>query len=320
MPSKERFADCFSAALWYSSQGIGVVPMRPALTGNVSGKPSPIPWIRWQAEGPLRGSRHVREFWSEHPGAQLAILLGRGLAAVDIDLKHLPDGRAPADAPLPCAIPGGYVESTKSGGLHYLFRFRERLDPVRAERVTGLAGYVDVFTGGLLIVAPSRFEGADRPYEVVNGGGLPVFPTLRAGLAASAPWLARAWEEKWARSRATANPAGPRTSQGQGVAPEVPRDAVDPQEVARALGAVRVDPAASSLFSDGARHPNGAVDRSLTEFRIAAFLKERGFSREATWAVVRACPHAKSPRDPRGFVRFERQVWGRLSEATRPAE
>ena len=40
--------------------------------------------------------------------------------------------------------------------------------------------------------------------------------------------------------------------------------------------------------------------------RLAAFHKRAGFSREATWEVVRACPHSKSPRDPRGFARH---VW-----------
>ncbi len=54
--------------------------------------------------------------------------------------------------------------------------------------------------------------------------------------------------------------------------------------------------------------------------RLAAFHKRAGFSREATWEVVRACPHSKSPRDPRGFARFETQVWARFSEAPRVAE
>ncbi|MDE1820852.1 MAG: bifunctional DNA primase/polymerase [Euryarchaeota archaeon] len=311
MPAS-RYVTCLSAALWYVSQGVGVVPMRPALSKGGSGKPAPIPWIKWKEDGPLRRADQVHEIWREHPAAQLAILLEKGLAAIDIDLKHLPGGRAPAEFPLPGAIPGAYVETTKSGGLHYLFRYRTPLDPGKAERVTGLGSYVDVFHGGLLIVVPSKFEGAPQGYAVVRDGGIPVFRTLHEGLAASSPWLAVAWEERWERSQSSSVPATARPERaGTTVArPEGP--AANPREVARALAAVREDAEAASVFKDGKRHPDGAVDRSLTEFWLAGFLNRKGFSREVTWEVVEACPHTKSPHDPRGFARFQRQVWARL--------
>ena len=311
MPANQ-YAICEAAAHHYIAHPVAVVPMRPTLSGGRGGKPSPIPWIKWATEGPLRRHREVEEFWREHPDAQLAIFLEKGLAAIDIDLKHLPAGGAPPGFPVPAPFPGGYVESTKSGGLHYLLRFREPLDPNRAERITGLGGYVDVFHGGLLIGAPSKFEGAPAGYAVVQDGGIPVFPTLRDGLAASAPWLAEAWEERWTRSKGTATASRRQTLAPGGTAGSGEADA-DPREVERALDAIRADGTLSRLFSDGACHPNGQVDRSLTEFRLAAWLKERGFSREATWGVVRACAHAKSPRDPRGFARFHAQVWERLS-------
>ena len=171
---------------------------------------------------------------------------------------------------------------------------------------------MDVFHGGLLIVAPSRFEGTPAGYAVVTAGGIPVFRTLREGLAASAPWLANAWEQRWLRSKGNATTSRPQAPALGGAAGSGEADA-DPREVARAIDAIRADATMSRLFSDGACHPNGRVDRSLTEFRIAAWLKERGFSREATWEVVRASPHTKSPRDPRGFARFADQVWTRLS-------
>lgn len=313
MSSHDRFSSCVSAAHWYIARRVAVVPMRPALSEGRGGKPSPIPFIKWATEGPLRRHRDVEEFWAEHPSAQLALLLEKGLAAVDVDLKHLPEGGASPETPIPASFPGGYVESTKSGGLHYLLRYRTPLDPGRAERVTGLAGYVDVFHGGLLIVAPSKFPGTPAGYAVVRDGGIPVFSTLREGLAASAPWLAAAWEERWARSKGnrTATPAGPRPQ-----SPDLAEDAeapADPGEVERALAALRAEATVSRLFTDGARHPNGQVDRSLTEFRIAAWLKGRGSSREVAWAVIMSCPHTKSPRDPRGRRRFEGQVWDRLS-------
>ena len=311
MPA-DSYSSCRAAAHSYLARRVAVVPMRPALSEGRGGKPTPIPWIKWATEGPLRRHREVEEFWNDHPDTQFAILLENGLAAIDIDLKHLPVGRAPAEFPLPRAIPGAYVETTKSGGLHYLFRYRTPLDPGKAERVTGLGGYVDVFHGGLLIVAPSKFEGVPTGYAVVRAGGIPVFPTLREGLAASAPWLAEAWEERWRRSQSSSFPPSPRSLRAGAAdaAPEGP--AADPKEVERALTAIRGNPEAQGIFEEGARHPNGEADRSMTEFHLAGFLKRKGFSREATWEVVRRCPHTKSPRDPRGFARFERQVWGRL--------
>ena len=314
MPAN-RYTTCEAAAHWYIAGQVAVVPMRPALRESGNGKPSPIPFIKWAAEGPFRRHREVGQFWRDHSDAQLAILVENGLAAIDIDLKHLPTGGAPEGFPVPAPFPGGYVESTKSGGLHYLFRFREPLDPGKAERVTGLGGYVDVFHGGLLIVAPSNFEGAPAGYAAVQDGGIPVFPTLRAGLAASAPWLASAWEERWVRSASTANPAlsvGPGSRPGTAVAgPEGP--AADPVEVERAIAAVRASSDALRIFEEGARHPNGAVDRSMTEFWLAWWLKRGGFPMAATWEVIRKCAHSKSPQDPRRFARFRAQVWERLS-------
>ena len=310
--SADRFSSCQAAAHWYIARRVAVVPMRPSLSEGPTGKPSSIPWIKWATEGPLRRHREVEEFWAEHPSAQLAILLERGLAAIDIDLKHLPGGVAPDGFHVPAPFPGGHVESTKSGGLHYLLRFRESLDSNRAERITGLGGYVDVFHGGLLVVAPTHFEGAERGYEVLQDGGIPVFRTLRQGLAASAPWLAEAWEERWARSQSSSAAATPRSGRAGFEVGATEGPPAYPIEVERALAAISADATLSRLFSDGARHPNGQVDRSLTEFRLAAWLKERGFSRETTWEVARACRHTKSPRDPRGFARFDRQVWERL--------
>ncbi len=310
--SADRYPSCLSTAHRYIARRVAVVPMRPALIASGNGKASPVPWIKWTTHGPLRRHREVEEFWNDHPDAQLAILLEKGLAAIDIDLKHLPAGGAPPGFPVPSPIPGGYVESTKSGGLHYLLRFREPLDPGRAERVTGLGGYVDVFHGGLLIVAPSKLEGAPAGYAVVTAGGIPVFPTLREGLAASAPWLAEAWEEKWARSQSSSTPHAARAgTAGANAGHEGP--AADPAEVERAMAAIRADREAARIFEEGAKHSNGEVDRSMTEFRIAAFLKRGGFSEEATWEVIRRCPHTKSPCDPRGFSRFDRQVWQRLT-------
>lgn len=306
---------CLEAAQWWIHQGVAVVPMRPALApSGRGGKATPLPWIRWQKDGPLRIRGEVDRFWMENPSAQLAIVLEDGLAAVDIDLKKLPMGRAPEGHPVPDPVVGGYVETTKSGGLHYLVRFRQGLDPAKASRVTELGGYVDVFHGGLLIVAPTTFEGAVQPYRVVRDGGIPVFPSLRVALDRTASWLGAEWEAQWARSASGAGGSGGHSSlfstDGGKIGMNVGK--LDLTELEKAVQALRSSERLRTLCEQGAKHPNGEVDRSLTEFQLAAHLKRLGFSRETVLRVVQLCPHTKSPTDPRGAQFFDHNIWARL--------
>ena len=294
-------------ALWWAKLGTGVVPMRSSLAENGHGKLSPVPLIKWHQEGPLRDRDSILRFWQEVPEAQLAILLENGLAAVDVDTKHLPGGRAPPEYPLPEG--SGYREMTKSSGFHYVFMLKERPDPSKPKptRVTGLGGYVDAFTGGLLVVAPSQFTNADRGYEILCRD-IPVFPTMAEALGAYAPWLPSAWQGRRAPETSSTTPpgiAGPTREPpvGQKVG------------LAKVVGAIRflVDhPDALAIFDEGIKHPDGAVDRSLTEFRLVSILKSRGFSRETCWDIVRLCPYTKSPQDLRGWQYFQKNVWSRL--------
>ncbi len=295
------------AALWWVRRGAGVVPLRSSLSPNGNGKLSPIPLLRWQQEGPLRDREHILRFWQEVPEAQLAILLENGLAAVDVDTKHLPGGVAPPECPLPEG--NGYREMTKSQGFHYVFVVKERPDPSKPKptRVTGLGGYVDVFTGGLLVVPPSRFTNVDRGYETLCRD-IPVFPTMAEALGAYAPWLPSAWQGRCASGAPFTTPPGI-----AGLAREPP--AGQKVDLAKVVGAIRflVDhPDALAIFDEGVKHPDGAVDRSLTEFRLVSILKSRGFSRETCWDIVRLCPYTKSPQDLRGWQYFQKNVWSRL--------
>lgn len=291
------------AALWWAERGVGVVPLRPALGENGRGKLSPIPLLRWQQEGPLRNRKEIMAFWQEVPEAQLAILLEKGLCAIDVDLKHLPGGVAPPDRPIPQG--GGYCETTKSGGLHFVFSVEETLDPGRPGRVTGLSGYVDVFAGGLLVTAPSRFPNAERGYELLNQE-IRRFPTMEEALRSYAPWLASAWKER----RAASPSAGPPERAGSSL--PRPPGTVDLRKVEGAIRFLRDHPRARDLFERGVRYPDGVVDRSLTELQLVSILKFQGFSRETIWEIVRLCPHTKSPQDSRGWERFEEHVWSRL--------
>ena len=300
-----------SAAMWWLDRGVGVVPLRPELVSNAKGKLSPIPWVRWHQDGPLRTPGEVREFWDQHPEAQLAIFLERGLVAIDVDLKHLPDGRPPEGFPIPDGFTWCYAETTKGGGLHHIFRVKEGLKQGRSSRVTGLAGYVDVLHGGILVVAPSYFTNVDRGYDLLRST-LPTFPTMPRALAMFAPWLAGEWTRQWERSSAAPSGEGGRISRRKEVDSALTELPMDPAESKRAIAFIRSDREAGRFFSEGYRNRDGSVDHSQTEFRLVALLRARGFSKSASWSVVRECPHAKSPFDPRGRRYFECHVWGRL--------
>jgi hypothetical protein len=301
-PAPPRMA---RVALWWAKRGAGVVPLRPSLFASGNGKLSPAPWIRWQQEGPLRGRESILQFWEDVPDAQLAILLENGLAAIDVDIKHLPRGMAPPGRPIPEGP--GYKETTKSGGLHFVFSVREHLDSTRPTRVTGLAGYVDVFTGGLLIVAPSQFANFDRGYEVLCKD-IPIFPTMTEALGAYAPWLPTAWMERWESGAPSSI-----HSRVSGVTRVPPiGHKVNLTKIVGALHFLEDHPEALTIFDEGIRHPDGAVDRSLTEFRLVSILKSQGFSRETCWDIVRLSPHTKSPQDLRGWHYYQKNVWSRL--------
>lgn len=303
-----------TAALHWARRGVGVVPVRPQLVPNDNkGKLSPIPWIRWQQDGPLRGENQVREFWAQHPDAQLAILLEEGLVTVDVDLKKLPDGRAPEGFPIPTGP--GYRETTKSGGLHFVFVIQEKLDPRRSTRVVQLADYVDVLAGGILVVAPTKFTNAPRGYDLLTDS-LPVFPTMMEALSRYAQWLPGAWKERWEKSLTAMDPDRSPSMGATRPSPPQPEPTawnVDVDELQRAATFVQTDQETRRFFTEGFRDLSGAVDHSQTEWRLAARLKDQGFDRAVVWSIIRMCQHTKSPYDRRGRRYFEIHVWGRLA-------
>jgi hypothetical protein len=134
---------------------------------------------------------------------------------------------------------------------------------------------------------------------------------MAEALRAYAGWLPEEWEEKWSRSKSFSAPKEPPEELDTGPGGRQPWP-VELDELERAVLAVRGDPEARKLFEEGFKVLNGNVDHSQTEFRLALFLKEHGFSKEACWAVVRLCPHTKSIADRRGRRYFEIHVWGRL--------
>ena len=313
METKVSSGKVLEAAFRWVRRGFAIVPVRPELVPNDKGKLSPIPWIRWQSDGPLRTETDVRHFWTEHPDAQLAILLENGLVTVDIDLKKLPGGEAPSGFPIPKGP--GYCETTKGGGLHYVFLVKEQLDPTRSSRIVQLGDYVDVLAGGILVVAPTRFTNANQGYELLTDS-LPVFPTMAEALGRYASWLPDAWRSRWEVSRTVTVPGQSRKGGVQDGEPASRYGTsawpVDLAEVERAIAFIRSDRDLFRYFDEGYRDLSGSVDHSQTEWRITARLRDQGFSKAACWAIVRMCQHTKSPYDRRGRQYFEFHVWERL--------
>ncbi|MGC2290039.1 MAG: bifunctional DNA primase/polymerase, partial [Thermoplasmata archaeon] len=176
------------AAQWWV-RVVPVVPVAPTLSNG------PRPLVRWKEDGPLRTEEEVRAFWSKNPTAQLAVVLGpttdgRHLGAIDTDLKNRKDGMHEP----PAGFPGGYRHSTKSGGTHDLFLFKVAPPERVARRTIGVGGFVDVLLDGLLVVPPTRFDGAVE-YRTVRDCPIPEFEAPGLALDQAAPWLAQAWKD-----------------------------------------------------------------------------------------------------------------------------
>ncbi len=187
-PAPQPFGSPSEAAVWWV-RWVPVVPLALTLSNG------PRPLVRWKEGGPLRTKVEVREFWAANPSAQLAIVLGptadgRFLGAVDTDLKNRKEGMPEP----PTGYASGYRHSTKSGGTHDLFLYKTQPPETVARRATGVGGFVDVLLDGLLVVPPTKFDGAGE-YRVVRDGPIPEFEAVGLALDQAAPWLRQAWKE-----------------------------------------------------------------------------------------------------------------------------
>ncbi len=180
------------AALAWAALRVGCVPVHDVGPGEL------VPAFPGYLEKPMLGEPEIREFYSLHPDAQLAIILdnsawgGPRLGCVDDDSgKHDTHGRG---RPRPL---GGYRESTRSGGTHDLFRYGTSLPPDVPSRTTGIWGFVDVLVGGIVYVAPTVNRGRGE-YRVVTplNVGMPSFSCVGEALDAASNGLREAWLEK----------------------------------------------------------------------------------------------------------------------------
>lgn len=102
-------------------------------------------WRRFQDEAPTE--QQIRNWWSIEPEANIALVLGRGVFALDIDD---PQGHKQLQAH-GIKIPPSTPTSMTSRGVHYLFKgdYRDRI---------GLLTKVDMRGQGIIVVPPSIHE------------------------------------------------------------------------------------------------------------------------------------------------------------------
>lgn len=172
-------------ALELAKRGFYVIPIMPDGTPDRAhpGKPSkaPLPGFKWNdpANGATKDEQRIREIWTKHPHANVAIRTGQKakIYVVDVDVKDGVDGfKSLKEAGI--QIPPTLTDKTWSGGQHFFFKCDQEPLPLQSQNVNGLCG-VDVRgasrkdiesgiigDGGYCIVAPSVLKG--KPYSWIT--------------------------------------------------------------------------------------------------------------------------------------------------------
>jgi hypothetical protein len=124
------------AALEYQAKGFHVIPCHP------KNKAPMFLWKQYQDIAPT--TKDIERWWGNYPDANVALVLGRGLFAIDVDG---PEGHLSLKNRAVHIGPGTPTSLTGKG-VHYLFRGDQ------PDRV-GLLPQVDVRGRGIIVVPPS---------------------------------------------------------------------------------------------------------------------------------------------------------------------
>lgn len=140
------------AALRYRALGLSVIPIDPH---------SKLPIVKWRAyQERLPLTKEIRQWWTDRPDANVAIITGRisGLVVVDVDVKGGADvAREMADSGTKV------IARTGGGGAHLFYAY-----PKDAERVGNRANVrlgVDVRGDGGYVVAAPSIHSSGKPYK-----------------------------------------------------------------------------------------------------------------------------------------------------------
>lgn len=135
------------AAMEYRAKGLHPIPCLPRE------KRPMVDWKLYQTEPPLQDE--IAVWWTKHPDANVALVLGRGLFAVDFDgplAETLLRGRGiewPGDAP----------RSRTSKGHHVILSANrevpDRVALLKGDAPDGRTGQVDIRGRGIIVAPPS---------------------------------------------------------------------------------------------------------------------------------------------------------------------
>lgn len=135
------------AALGYAQRGWAPIPLSPAAKVPAAGFP-----LRKYLE--LRpGREQVRRWWIATPKANVGLVMGHGLIAVDMDRRHGGDNSVRG-----MYLPPTFVSET-SDGFHLLYQMKG----APRKRISALPG-VDLIGRGGYIVAPPSLHPSGKRY------------------------------------------------------------------------------------------------------------------------------------------------------------
>jgi hypothetical protein len=172
MPEPATLSACHLAAREYLARGLHPIPCAPRTKRPLA------KWEPYQTEAPLLDEVDV--WWEEVPDANVALLLGRGTFAVDLD------GGAAAEQLLAAhgiTLPAGAPRSRTAKGAHvFLAADGPVPDRVALLRAQDGSAQVDIRARGIVVAPPSIHPTGAR-YEWVVPLTLPLPPAPPALLA-----------------------------------------------------------------------------------------------------------------------------------------
>lgn len=152
------------AALEYARRGFCPIPCE--------GKRPIVEWKEWQGRVP--SDQQIDAWWEKAPNANVALVLGWGVYAVDVDG---PEGHA-ALAMAGVTFPENTPTSMTGKGVHYLVR------GVTGDRI-GLLPKVDIKGKGIIVVPPSIHPSGAQYRWLVSPDAIPEAPGALRGLLES---------------------------------------------------------------------------------------------------------------------------------------
>lgn len=170
-------SEFLSAAKRYRELGLHPIPVEPR------GKRPLVPWKDYQERQPTE--QEIAQWWAANPDANVALVLGRGMIAVDVDGEEGEHALEEAGIELPSAAP----ISTTGKGRHI---FLAAPGPV-GDRV-GMLPKVDIRGVGYVVAPPSIHPTGKRyKWQTSMGDELPPAPdNLLALIGRSSRELQRA--------------------------------------------------------------------------------------------------------------------------------